>query len=62
MSDMTLCVDSLCPSRKHCLRRTTPASAGNQAYADFARAPDADRCECYVPDESAIKRMKEKSK
>ena len=48
MSDVTKCTDQKCPSRKTCYRYTAPSTAGRQAYADFNRAEDADRCDEYI--------------
>ena len=44
-----MCLDNQCPMREHCLRFTAKANAqGWQSYADFYRAPGADKCADFL--------------
>jgi len=53
--DITLCIDSHCPSRDKCLRATATPDPLWQAYADFNRDPEQPICEHFEPNEKEIK-------
>ena len=47
MSDITMCEDSLCPSRSKCSRFTSMPDE-RQSYADFKRPKDDYICEDFL--------------
>jgi len=49
MSDIAMCLDSLCPSSKFCYRFTAKASEFCQSYGGFSREDDADNCDMFWP-------------
>jgi len=54
MSDISMCKDETCPSRKKCHRYTAIACNDMQTYAAFDRQ-DKDKCEYFWPDEGYLK-------
>ena len=46
MSDIAMCLDSLCPSKKFCYRYTALIGI-YQTYGIFNRETDADNCDMY---------------
>lgn len=47
MSDITKCVDNLCPSKEYCYRFTAPADEIRQSYGQFNRELDAYNCSMF---------------
>jgi len=48
MSDISKCLDSLCPSKEYCHRYTAPVGL-YQSYGGFNREEDADNCDMFWP-------------
>lgn len=47
MPDLAMCRDHACPAREQCYRyKATPST--RQAYADFERAANRDKCPLFV--------------
>lgn len=49
MPDISMCEDNLCPSRLTCWRFTAKPFGLGQAYGEFERPPEVERCDYYWP-------------
>ena len=51
MADISMCMNTDCPSREKCYRFTAKANPYRQSYMDFKPEDGADKCEDFVPNQ-----------
>ena len=49
MPDISMCVDHECPSAKKCYRHEATPNPFRQAYSEFERSKEDERCSYFYP-------------
>ena len=56
MADISMCEDSKCPSKNKCHRYTAIPNEHWQAYSDFNRPVNEDKCKYFINNKEYEKR------